>query len=915
MSDVFISYSRKDQVFVKHLFDQLVDQKREAWVDWQGIPPTAEWLAEIYSAINAADAFIFVISPDSASSEICQLEVTHAVQQNKRLIPILLKEVDPEIIHQQVRKINWLTMEEDSIESSFQDLLLALDTDLDWVKEHTRLTLRATEWDQHDRDNSHYLRGNDLDSAEQWLAVASDKTLDPTSLQKRYISASRQASNKRQKQLLSGISAGLIVAIALAIFAWFQRNTAIEEATRAKSSLLSSQAVVALDNDHDPTRGFQYAAAAWKLNPSNMTAKSLMIRSQYGETTFSYRGKRYRPPMYRDIKTNIDFIAVHLSPDDEHIAVVSYPPDSSESQIHIRDLEAKVIGKVSGQFKMFSEKGKYFASIEYASKTGFVWDLSGKLIVKDKNYFALLNQLNGTFRMNEAKLTAVPHDPLLLAIRKKTQSKIKPWTFVEGDPGVQLAVSYSRDQKLIAAYDRKRTYRVWDYKGNIVATFPNQQALITSADFSPDGQYLAVSYSNGDIAIWSLQTDNRKELTDYENKLVTLRGHSDTAFSVKFTDNGKQLLSTARDGKIKIWDLEAFPVPLLFQSKKSAENIIFNPDQNRIITTSYPSVDISDYQGNKLNAIEGYFTQGLINSVAVSADAKTVSAVNGKNLKISTLDDNISLEFKAHENNILSVSFSLTGKLIITADLKSIKIWDLEANPIATVNVKSAKGSVYNNSWKPYLVDTTDQHYLLIQTDNNIRLLDLEGHEIKTLAGKVGSGMMDIDMFSSDHKYLTLTAGDHRLSVFDLTTMDVIAYTDEIPEHGNFQIARFALDTHLVYAAIEFRGLVYIWDWKNKKMQHIDTSYQLESAQLIPSLDRVVTKAIDGMIRFWDMRGKEIFVIENRASSWVKLSLDGSYLAIKNQDEQGWPVELWPFDPKLLVKQTKQIGIPDVEYQ
>ena len=43
MSDVFI-YSRRDIDFVRHLFDQLTARDREAWANWQDIPPTADWL-------------------------------------------------------------------------------------------------------------------------------------------------------------------------------------------------------------------------------------------------------------------------------------------------------------------------------------------------------------------------------------------------------------------------------------------------------------------------------------------------------------------------------------------------------------------------------------------------------------------------------------------------------------------------------------------------------------------------------------------------------------------------------------------------------------------------------------------------------------------------------------------------------
>ena len=79
MSDVFISYSRRDIDFVRHLFDQLTARDREPWADWQNIPPTADWLAEIYRCIEAADSFLFIISPDSVASDICGLETEHAV--------------------------------------------------------------------------------------------------------------------------------------------------------------------------------------------------------------------------------------------------------------------------------------------------------------------------------------------------------------------------------------------------------------------------------------------------------------------------------------------------------------------------------------------------------------------------------------------------------------------------------------------------------------------------------------------------------------------------------------------------------------------------------------------------------------------------------------------------------------------
>ena len=66
--EVFISYSRKDKEFVRRLDEELKRRDREAWVDWEDIRPTEEWMQAIYGAIEGADTFIFVFTPDSVAS-------------------------------------------------------------------------------------------------------------------------------------------------------------------------------------------------------------------------------------------------------------------------------------------------------------------------------------------------------------------------------------------------------------------------------------------------------------------------------------------------------------------------------------------------------------------------------------------------------------------------------------------------------------------------------------------------------------------------------------------------------------------------------------------------------------------------------------------------------------------------------
>src|SRR5687768_2921088 len=92
--DVFISYSRDDDPFVRRLYGALNDRERRAWVDWEGIPPTADWMAEVFAAIESADNFVFVLSQASLASEVCSREVEHAVKCRKRLVPLVWRDID-----------------------------------------------------------------------------------------------------------------------------------------------------------------------------------------------------------------------------------------------------------------------------------------------------------------------------------------------------------------------------------------------------------------------------------------------------------------------------------------------------------------------------------------------------------------------------------------------------------------------------------------------------------------------------------------------------------------------------------------------------------------------------------------------------------------------------------------------------
>ncbi len=119
--DLFISYSRRDKDFVRQLWEALTQAKQTTWVDWNDIPPAEDWRQEIYRGIEAANNFVFIISPHSTSSVVCGEELDHAIKHGKRLVPIVRQDVGYDNVHPELGRINWIFFrEDDDFDSAFR---------------------------------------------------------------------------------------------------------------------------------------------------------------------------------------------------------------------------------------------------------------------------------------------------------------------------------------------------------------------------------------------------------------------------------------------------------------------------------------------------------------------------------------------------------------------------------------------------------------------------------------------------------------------------------------------------------------------------------------------------------------------------------------------------------------------------
>ncbi|WP_417516858.1 toll/interleukin-1 receptor domain-containing protein [Minwuia sp.] len=247
---VFLSYSRKDRDRAQRIADVLRERHFGVFKDTDDILPTEEWKGRLEQLIEEADTIVFLLSPHSAASEVCAWEVEYATSLNKRIAPIVIEEVEGKDIPPLLARLNFIfCTERDRFEDAVDSLVSALNVDIDWIREHTRLAALARRWDEAGRPARLLLRGQDIADAEQWRDTHPKDAPEVTPLQASFISESRRAAARRQRSWVFGSMGVAAATIALAVFAWFQSVEADRQRIAAEE-----QRTIAEQNEAEAAR-------------------------------------------------------------------------------------------------------------------------------------------------------------------------------------------------------------------------------------------------------------------------------------------------------------------------------------------------------------------------------------------------------------------------------------------------------------------------------------------------------------------------------------------------------------------------------------------------------------------------------------------------------------------------------------
>jgi formylglycine-generating enzyme required for sulfatase activity len=260
---VFISYSRRDMAFVDRLVDALKARGFEVQIDRQDLPKLEDWERELLHLIRQCDTVVFVVSPNSLASTVVGWEVEQVRLCGKRLAPVVIGTVDGLTVPPDISRINYIFFSDDAqFDQRVDDLAHALNSNVAWLREHTRLGELARRWIERGKPNDGLLRGQEADDAAAWASRHPREAPPITEAQQQFLAASRtmlarQARRRRQAQAVLGL-----VFVAAATYAgWVNQSYLRLRLSGAAETLRPKVLTVAAERTLKPKDSFRECSA------------------------------------------------------------------------------------------------------------------------------------------------------------------------------------------------------------------------------------------------------------------------------------------------------------------------------------------------------------------------------------------------------------------------------------------------------------------------------------------------------------------------------------------------------------------------------------------------------------------------------------------------------------------------------
>ena len=903
-ASLMISYSRKDEAFVRKLYDGLVANgfnRDDIWVDWEGIEISEDWMDKITKGIRASNVFVFVISPDSLSSKVCKEEIRLADESNKRFIPILHRQPNEgQELHDKLSAHNWAKMpNEEELEKLLPKLVAAINKDIDWLERHTQLYNKAKEWENKEYNDSVLLRGKLLQDAETFMnESATGKEPPPSPLHAKFVQASQKyaASLRKRNRIITAVVGAVLVG--LTIFALIQRGQALTNLYVANTAQVQADNNAATAQANEKIAMTNEAVANENARAANSLAlASEAINQKDSDTQLSLMLALLS--IQETAQDNLVLLesqsalfsslnspnVLHTWETDSIVSAVAYDPNGNYI----------AIGNADGLMQIVSlDSREQVYSLQFGDEiTGLDFDPDGERLG--------ISSADGT-----AKIVDAASGTELFSLA--------------GHDGYSIYdIDFSPDGKLIATGGGDWYVKLWNADGgSIRVTLPSHTLAVNAVDFSPDSTRLVSGSDDDTVILWDVESNSllnkfRPDGFETDGKYVA---------SVAFNPTGDRIIASGYQ-TVVVWDAFAYTeLHRLSGNRAKVYDVSFAPDGLSMLTAS-SGIKIWDYYyGTERYNLSSH--RGEVTSAVYSSDGNYILTGSWDNtVKLWSANLLIdSLKIKTNVGQNLDANYSPDGQRIVVSDAwgnivvydpmtgSDVASWNTDTwtsqasfdpqdsqrvvtgddtgkisvwvmgNDQPALSYQAHEGSVYSATFSP-----DGSRILSAGDDGVIRLWDSQTGDLVSELSY--DGELYRARFNQDGSQIVAAGSGNEAHVFDTVSGQKLA---DLKGHTDLILAvAFSNDGNFVYTA-GYDNTVRKWDAKTGTELLVMTGHtgRVFDLNVSPDDSLLVSASADTTVRVWDTRdGKAIFNYRgnNEDANSAVFSPDGKYILTASSDE------------------------------
>ena len=739
---------------------------------------------------------------------------------------------------------------------------------------------------RYSEDNGTYfdLAMNFLDASD---AKQQEKVKQIELARQRELQQVRKQAILKEKALLAGRTAswatfGLMVAISLALWGYWERNKAYHAETARTQSLFESHlthaALLARDED--------YATAKAVLSKTRELDNKISAPRRHARNLVNWFSElRGEAPQQVYEGAGAQLFTVAISSDGQTVAAAGESGTLVLFDVKTGQLRQPLQGHTDHVLAVVFHPYQPWLISAGKDQQIIIWSLvTGKPILQwqapyEVNVLAL-SPSGKQLASGGADNRIILWNPQTGQIRKEFQA-------VEGEAVEinDLAFAPQGRQLVSATSDNKVT--LWDLvKRQKIRTFSGHTGNIWGVTFDPTGTILATSSDDKTVRLWKVATGET---------LRVLRGHQNAVFKAHFIKKGHYLISASQDRTLRIWDTESGTTLRVLQ-RHTAGVTALDVYQGQLFSASYdgtvmrwrttlPYQDMVDLPMDNEPA-----------SVAIAPDGqRVVVGFDNGSLRLFSLNNPKLLwqHDHAHAEDIQRLAFSSDGTLLATASFdNTIKLWQVRSNQLIEQQILSGhKDNVNAVAFSP------DNHVLATGSyDGQIGLFRLDTQQ-KRFYPADQERIYSVE-FDRGGRRLLSSGKEGYTRLWDINTKLPQLLKEFPPTQDRVLWASFSPDNRWV-ASVGRDWLVHLYTTTLQDTQQyhlVGHESTVHRVIFSPDNEQVATASADGTVRIWDLLNKKELIT----------------LSLPSSDEQTNP--LWDFDFRC-VGQDCWIAVPLTQHK